>query len=41
VVSSGEARKLAYDAKKIDPKVFINILPSREILGRFYRSRRV
>ena len=41
VVSSSEARKLAYDAKKIDPKVFINILPSREILGRFYRSRRV
>ena len=39
VVSSNEARKLAYNARNIDPKAFINILPSREILGRFYRKR--
>jgi len=39
VVSSAESRKLAYEAQRIDKKVFINILQSQEILGRFYRKR--
>ena len=37
VVSGEESQLLAREIRKIDPNAFINVLQSKQILGRFFR----
>ena len=37
VISSDEIRRVVSKIKKEDPKAFINVMKSEEVMGNFYR----
>ena len=37
VVSSDEAKSVIHAVKRADPKAFINVIKTEQILGRFYQ----